>query len=193
MGHAYNVMQCGDCMSRSPDDLFAASVREMSHQMGALAKKNKLKHQSTQRDHESLPPNASPTQGDTESHSKTPSTPSPPPTQPQEPTIPDVPPTEPTPSPPPPLPPSPSPPEVAHVRTPPRTPVSRAETPLQTTLLRALQAKDLGSTGFVTGNELSATLTELKGKTVSRVDEYSYTCQCMVQPYFQAVLVQPWT
>jgi Ca2+-binding EF-hand superfamily protein len=42
---------------------------------------------------------------------------------------------------------------------------------METVLLRALQAKDLGNTGFVTGNEISATLTELsQGKAMSEAE-----------------------
>ena len=73
--------------------------------------------------------------------------PTPPPSNPQpsvppspSPSIPPIPPT-----------PTPPPPEVVRVTTP---PPSRSETPLPTMLLRELQSKDLGNTGFVTGNEL---------------------------------------
>lgn len=158
-------------LCRSPDELFDASVQEMSRRITDLARKNKPKLPPTkiptqQAEHvdETLPvqPTPSPALGNNESP------PSPPPlhSPSREPT-PNPPTLTPTPPPQPPLPestPSPPPP-VVRVATP---PPERVDTPLQTTLLKALQSKDLGSTGFVTRNELSSILTQLsKGKVVS--------------------------
>jgi len=48
------------------------------------------------------------------------------------------------------------------------TPPETAAPPLETTLLQALQSKDLGSTGFVTARELASILLQLPpGKPVS--------------------------
>ncbi len=41
---------------------------------------------------------------------------------------------------------------------------SRAETPLEQTLLEHLSEKDLGATGFITIKELTAALSQLPGK-----------------------------
>lgn len=158
---------------RSPDELFDASVQEMSRRMEDLARKNKPKlPPSPQKpidqeegDDEATqlqPPTPSPLPEDT-IQPETPPKPSPPPMNPP---TPDPPP-QPTPTPSPQAPPSPPSP-VLHTVTPP--PPERVATPLQTTLLQALQSKDLGSTGFVTRNELTSTLTQLsKGKAVSTV------------------------
>lgn len=164
------------CWCRSPDELFDASVQEMSRRMEDLARKNKPKLPSSpqkliqqeEEDDETTqlqPPTPSPLPEDT-TQPETPPKPSPPPMNPPTPD----PPSQPTPTPSPqalPTTPSPHPP-VLHTATPP--PPERVDTPLQTTLLQALQSKDLGSTGFVTRTELSSTLTQLsKGKAVSTV------------------------
>lgn len=174
----FTVMLRCLCWCRSPDELFDASVQEMSRRMEDLARKNKPK----------LPPSPQKPieqeEGDDEATQLQPPTPSPLPedtTQPEtppkssppliNPPTPD-PPSHPTPTPSPQAPPSPPPP-VLHTVTPP--PPERVDTPLQTTLLQALQSKDLGSTGFVTRNELTSTLTQLsKGKAVSIACHVSY-------------------
>lgn len=157
---------------RSPDELFDASVQEMSRRMEDLARKNKPKLLSSPKkptqevesdDEATLPQPLTPSPLPA-THPETPPKPSPPPSDPPA----TDPPSQPTPTPSPqalPTTPSPPPP-VLHTITPP--PPERVDTPLETTLLQALQSKDLGSTGFVTRNELFSTLTQLsKGKAVS--------------------------
>lgn len=162
------------CRYRSPDELFDASVQEMSRRMEDLARKNKPKlssspkkpAQEAESEDEAAQPQPltpSPLPGDA-THLETPPKLSPPPSDPPA----TDPPPQPTPTPSPqalPTTPSPPPPSL-HTITPP--PPERVATPLETTLLQALQSKDLGSTGFVTRNELFSTLTQLsKGKAVS--------------------------
>ena len=183
MPHMYSLC----LVSRSPSELYDASVQEMSRRMKDLARKNKLKQltQLTQEDKTSQetisrqPSVSPPPQGDGASHPDTPPTTSPLPTELQETVTPDPPSVQRTPTPPRvPLPssPPPPPPPVTTI-TPSPTPKPRAETPLQTTLLQALETKDLGNTGFVTGNELSTTLAELsKGKAVSIILIINYEC-----------------
>ena len=157
------------CWCRStPNELFDPSVQEMRRRMEELAQKNRQrlasKQQPTQETENVTPPTqSSPSPVEEEVGPATQPTP-PPPISPPPPAPPSPSPSlPPTPSPPPPPPPA------EEVReTTPLPPPPRSETPLPTILLRELQAKDLGSTGFVTGNELSAILTQLsKGKAVS--------------------------
>lgn len=146
---------------RLPDDLFDASVVEMSHKIASLSKKKKSRpicndsieepsgNMEEQKIDDTYPTFVDNSQQQSSSRPKTP--------------VPHSPSQSPSPSPE--HKDSPPPPEHTEQET--TSLPERVATPFETLLLTTLQSKDLGNTGYVTGKEIASCLTHLpNGKSV---------------------------